>query len=74
MKCQAFIEYPSVLLAVTALKKIHGVVLKDKPLIVVSSTLLRTSTALENEIRVSLTLLYTAFGDHSASESLQVQA
>lgn len=36
MKCQAFIEYPSVSLAAAALEKIHGVVLKDKPLIVVS--------------------------------------
>uniref|UniRef100_K3X187 RRM domain-containing protein n=1 Tax=Globisporangium ultimum (strain ATCC 200006 / CBS 805.95 / DAOM BR144) TaxID=431595 RepID=K3X187_GLOUD len=34
MKCQAFVEYPSVSLATLALDKIHGVVFKDKPLVV----------------------------------------
>ncbi|GMF10987.1 unnamed protein product [Phytophthora lilii] len=35
MKCQAFVTYPTVELASCALKEVHGVVLKDKPLIVV---------------------------------------
>lgn len=35
MKCQAFIEYPNVSLATQALDKVHGVVLKGKPLVVV---------------------------------------
>ncbi|KUF82299.1 RNA-binding protein 40 [Phytophthora nicotianae] len=35
MKCQAFVTYPTVDLASSALLRVHGVVLKDKPLIVV---------------------------------------
>ncbi|KAG7386471.1 phosphatidate cytidylyltransferase [Phytophthora boehmeriae] len=35
MKCQAFVKYPTVDLASNALHQVHGVVLKDKPLIVV---------------------------------------
>ncbi|ETN09311.1 hypothetical protein PPTG_11752 [Phytophthora nicotianae INRA-310] len=34
MKCQAFVTYPTVDLASSALLRVHGVVLKDKPLIV----------------------------------------
>ncbi|KAG1708621.1 hypothetical protein DVH05_022248 [Phytophthora capsici] len=34
MKCQAFVTYPAVDLASSALLHVHGVVLKDKPLIV----------------------------------------
>ncbi|KAF4145148.1 RNA recognition motif-containing protein [Phytophthora infestans] len=34
MKCQAFVTYPSVDLASSALLHVHGVILKDKPLIV----------------------------------------
>ncbi|KAE9042167.1 hypothetical protein PR001_g6311 [Phytophthora rubi] len=34
MKCQAFVKYPTVELASSALLQVHGVVLKDKPLIV----------------------------------------
>eukprot|EP00644_Phytophthora_capsici_P008270 jgi/Phyca11/114530/e_gw1.26.495.1 len=37
MKCQAFVTYPAVDLASSALLHVHGVVLKDKPLIVVRS-------------------------------------
>ncbi|EGZ21689.1 hypothetical protein PHYSODRAFT_493685 [Phytophthora sojae] len=37
MKCQAFVKYPTVELASGALLQVHGVVLKEKPLIVVSA-------------------------------------
>lgn len=34
MKCQAFVKYPTVELASRALEQTHGVILKDKPMIV----------------------------------------
>ncbi|POM66523.1 hypothetical protein PHPALM_17611 [Phytophthora palmivora] len=35
MKCQAFVSFPTIDLASTALRHVHGVVLKDKPVVVV---------------------------------------
>ncbi|TDH68181.1 hypothetical protein CCR75_004469 [Bremia lactucae] len=40
MKCQAFVTYPTIELASSALLHVHGVVLKDKPVIVLEKLLI----------------------------------
>lgn len=51
MKCQAFVKYPTVELASSALLQVHGVVLKDKPLIVVSALIdMAAVTAVDTHI------------------------